>query len=56
MSAAPYVVTVTYNGTGTAFEPQTCRGRERQPRRGDDLNVTVRAISVQETVTVVRTN
>ena len=29
----PYIVTVAYTGTGTAFEPQTRRGPDGEPRR-----------------------
>lgn len=48
----PYVVTVAYTGTGTAFEPQTTEDVTVNLGVSTDVNVTVRAISVQETVTV----
>jgi outer membrane receptor protein involved in Fe transport len=48
----PYVVTVAYTGTGTAFEPQTAEDVTVNLGVSTDLNITVRAISVQETVTV----
>jgi len=49
----PYVVTVAYTGTGTAFEPQTVEDLLVSLGVSTDVNITVRAISVQETVTVV---
>ncbi|MDH4062973.1 MAG: TonB-dependent receptor, partial [Acidobacteriota bacterium] len=49
----PYVVTVAYVGTGNAFEPETVEGITVNLGVSTDLNISVRAISVQETVTVV---
>jgi hypothetical protein len=49
----PYVVTVAYTGTGTAFELQTVEDLTVNLGVATDVNITVRAISVQETVTVV---
>jgi hypothetical protein len=52
----PYSVTVTYAGTaGTAFEPQTQEDVQVTLGIGTDLTFTVRAIAVQETVTVSAT-
>ena len=49
----PYIVTVAYTGTGTAFEPQTVEDLTVSLGVSTDVNVQVRAISVQETVTVI---
>jgi outer membrane receptor protein involved in Fe transport len=49
----PYVVTVAYTGTGTAFEPQTVEDLQVNLGVATDVNITVQAIAVQETVTVV---
>ena len=49
----PYVVTVTYTGSGTAFEPQTVENITVNLGVATDVKVAVRSISVQETVTVV---
>jgi hypothetical protein len=49
----PYIVTVAYVGTGTAFEPQTLEDVTINLGVATDVNITVKAISVQETVTVV---
>ena len=52
----PYSVTVTYSGTtGTAFEPQTQEDVQVTLGIGIDLTYRVRAIAVQETVTVSAT-
>jgi hypothetical protein len=52
----PYSVTVTYAGTGgTAFEPQTQEDVTVTLGIGIDLTFRVRAIAVQETVTVSAT-
>src|SRR5688572_5786510 len=52
----PYSVTVTYSGTGgTAFEPQTQEDVTVTLGIGIDLTFRVRAIAVQETVTVSAT-
>ncbi|HXG87078.1 MAG TPA: carboxypeptidase regulatory-like domain-containing protein [Vicinamibacterales bacterium] len=48
----PYTVMVTYVGAGTAFEPQTQQDVMVNLGVATDLPITVRAISVQETVTV----
>jgi hypothetical protein len=48
----PYVVTVAYVGTGTAFEPTTQEDVTINLGVATDLNITVRSIAVQETVTV----
>ena len=49
----PYSVTVAYTGTiGTAFEPQTQEDVTINLGVASDLTFNVRAISVQETVTV----
>ena len=48
----PYSVTVAYGGAGTAFEPQTLENIEVNLGVATDLEFTVRAISVTETVTV----
>jgi Carboxypeptidase regulatory-like domain len=49
----PYSVTVTYtSGAGTAFEPQTQEDITVQLGVAADLTFRVRAIAVQETVTV----
>jgi hypothetical protein len=49
----PYVVTVTYTGSGTAFEPQTVENITVNLGVSTDVKVAVRNIAVQETVTVV---
>jgi hypothetical protein len=49
----PYIVTVAYTGTGTAFEPQTVEDLTVSLGVSTDVQVQVRAISVQETVTVI---
>jgi hypothetical protein len=49
----PYVVTVAYVGTGNAFEPETVEDITVNLGIATDVNISVRAISVQETVTVV---
>lgn len=52
----PYSVTVAYTGTtGTAFEPQTQEDVTVTLGIAADLTFTVRAIAVQETVTVSAT-
>ena len=52
----PYSVTVTYtSGAGTAFEPQTQENITVQLGVAADLTFRVRAIAVQETVTVTAT-
>ena len=51
----PYSVTVTFTGTGTAFEPQTQEDVQVTLGLGTDLTFNVRAIAVQETVTVSAT-
>jgi len=51
----PYSVTVTFTGTGTAFEPQTQEDVQVTLGIGTDLTFNVRAIAVQETVTVSAT-
>ena len=49
----PYSVTVAYTGTaGTAFEPQTQEDVTVNLGVATDLTFNVRAIAVQETVTV----
>ncbi len=48
----PYTVTVAYTGTGTAFEPQTRENIEVTLGIATELQVTVRPIAVQETITV----
>ena len=49
----PYTVTVAYTGTGTsAFEPATVADVMVNLGVGTDLPITVRPISVQETITV----
>lgn len=49
----PYIVTVAYVGTGTAFEPQTVEDVMVNLGVATDVDITVKAIAVQETVTVV---
>ncbi len=49
----PYIVTVAYTGSGTAFEPQTVEDLTVSLGVSTDVNVQVHAISVQETVTVI---
>lgn len=49
----PYIVTVAYVGTGTAFEPETVEGVTVNLGVSTDLNILVKTIAVQETVTVV---
>ncbi len=51
----PYVVTVAYVGTGTAFEPYTHEDVTVNLGVTTDLAVTVRAIAVEESVTVTAT-
>jgi Carboxypeptidase regulatory-like domain len=48
----PYVVTVTYVGTGTAFEPYTNENVTVNLGVTADVNVTVKNIAVEESVTV----
>ena len=48
----PYSVTVAYTGTGTAFEPQTQEDVAINLGVATDLVFRVRAIAVQEIVTV----
>jgi hypothetical protein len=48
----PYVVTVSYSGTGNAFEPKVQEGVEVNLGVATDLNLMVTAIAVQEAVTV----
>jgi outer membrane receptor protein involved in Fe transport len=48
----PYAVTVSYSGTGNAFEPKVQEGVEVNLGVATDLNLTVTAIAVQEAVTV----
>jgi hypothetical protein len=48
----PYFVTVAYTGTGTAFEPQTQENLMVNLGVATDVEFTVTAITVQETVTV----
>jgi hypothetical protein len=48
----PYAVTVAYGGTGNAFEPQTQEDVTINLGVGTDLVFRVRAISIQESVTV----
>ena len=48
----PYVVTVSYSGTGNAFEPKVQEGVEVNLGVSTDVNLTVTAIAVQEAVTV----
>jgi hypothetical protein len=50
---SPYIVTIAYTGTGTAFEPQTVEDVEVNLGVATDLNLIVKAIAVQETVTVI---
>jgi len=53
----PYVVTVTYVGTGgTAFEPYTREDVTVNLGVQTDLNITVQAIAVEESVTVTATS
>ena len=52
----PYAVTVSYSGTGTAFEPATQDAVEINLGVATDLNLQVTAIAVQESVTVVGTS
>ena len=49
----PYIVTVAYTGTGTAFEPQTVEDVEINLGVSTDVKSDLQAIAVQETVTVV---
>jgi hypothetical protein len=49
----PYAVTVAYVGTGLAFEPATHEDVVVNLGVATDLQFTVRAIAVQETVTVL---
>ncbi len=48
----PYVLTVTYVGTGTAFEPYTLEDITINLGVTTDMNVSVKGISVEESVTV----
>jgi hypothetical protein len=48
----PYSVTVAYSGTGNAFEPQTQEDVTINLGVGTDLVFRVRAIAIQESVTV----
>ena len=51
----PYAVTVNYVNTGTAFESQTVTDLAVTLGASTDVPVSVRAIAVQETVTVTAT-
>ena len=51
----PYSVAINYVGTGAAFEPRTVTDLTVTLGVGTDVNVEVRAIAVQETVTVMAT-
>ena len=51
----PYSVTVAFGGTGIAFEPQTQENVTINLGVATDLTYTVRAIALQETVTVSAT-
>jgi len=51
----PYSVTVNFVGTGTAFEPQTAQDITINLGAAQDVNFTVKAIAVQENVTVTAT-
>ncbi len=51
----PYSVAVNYVGTGAAFEPRTVTDLAITLGVSTDVNVQVRPIAVQETVTVVAT-
>ena len=51
----PYTVTVNFVGTGTAFEPQTLTDLQVTLGSSTEVPVTVRAIAVQENVTVTAT-
>ena len=51
----PYTVTVNFVGTGTAFEPQTVGDLAVTLGTATDVPVQVRAIAVQEQVTVTGT-
>jgi len=51
----PYTITVNFVGTGTAFEPQTTQDITVNLGVTQDVNFTVKPISVQETVTVTAT-
>ena len=48
----PYVLTVTYVGGASAFEPYTNENIEVNLGVTTDVNVTVKNIAVEETVTV----
>ena len=50
----PYVVTVTYVGSGNAFEPYTNENVTVNLGVTADVNVTVKNIAVEESVTVTR--
>ena len=52
----PYTVVVNYVGTGGAFEPQTITDLTVNLGVSTDVNVQVKAIAVQETVTVTGTS
>jgi hypothetical protein len=51
----PYTITVNYVGTGTAFEPQTVTDLTVNLGVSTDVPVQVKAIAVQENVTVTAT-
>jgi hypothetical protein len=51
----PYSVAVNYVGTGVAFEPRTVTDLDVALGSSTDVNVQVRPIAVQETVTVIAT-
>jgi len=51
----PYSVAINYVGTGAAFEPRTVTDLAVSLGLATDVNVQVRPIAVQETVTVVAT-
>ena len=51
----PYTITVNFVGAGTAFEPQTAMDITVNLGSAVDVNFTVKAVTVQETVSVVAT-
>ncbi|MEQ1759609.1 MAG: carboxypeptidase regulatory-like domain-containing protein [Vicinamibacterales bacterium] len=51
----PYSLAVNYVGAGAAFEPRTVTDLQVNLGVGTDVNVQVRPIAIQETVTVVAT-
>jgi hypothetical protein len=51
----PYTITVNFVGNGTAFEPQTAQDVTVNLGVVQDVNFTVKAIAVQESVTVTAT-